>query len=61
MTVTDHNECYIGCFQAKPQEVATPQQVNVSESGRLLASRYLLETGKRGENEIRRMRACGID
>ncbi len=46
MTV-DRNECYIDCFQAQPQELITPLQVNVSETGRLLASRYVLETGKR--------------
>jgi len=31
------------------------------ETGRLLTSRYLLESGKRGDNDVRRMRAYGID
>ena len=52
MTVMDRNECYIDCFQAQPQELLTPSQANVSETGRLLASRYVLETGKREENEL---------
>jgi len=61
MTVMDRNECYTDCFQAQPQERSTPLEVNLSETGRLLASRYILETGQRGENEVRRMRAFGID
>jgi hypothetical protein len=61
MTVTDRNECYVGCFKTQPQEPSTPLAVNISGTGRLLASRYTLETGQHGENEVRRMRACGID
>jgi len=63
MTVMDRNECFTDCFQAQPQELSTstPFEANISETGRPLASRYILETGQRGENEVRRIRACGID